>query len=69
MPDRLGQAGRHVSRQDPQVIGVVQLEHLGYQPRAHRVGLAAVPVDSNPHRPAFLTRLRRPVLRTPDLPE
>jgi hypothetical protein len=50
MPHLIGEPGRHLSDLDVEHVFVVDLEDLGYQPSADRVGLAGVAIDFNPHR-------------------
>jgi hypothetical protein len=61
VPDRVGHPGRDLGHQDVQLILLVYLEHLGHQPRAHRVGLATVAVDFHFHEPVSLSY---PVVQT-----
>jgi len=49
VPHRIRHSGRDLRHQDVQLILIVYLEHLGYQPRAYRVGLATVAVDFHFH--------------------
>lgn len=60
MPDRVSQRGRNLVHVDVQDVLVVDLEDLGNQPRADRVGLAGVAINRYPHRTPPSSRLSLP---------